>query len=57
MQNFVQNSRKIPLQKVGDKEMLHKNMVLSKIGEMLLHQGLLTLKEKKDFDRMAQERL
>lgn len=57
MQNFVQNSRKIPLQKIGDKEMLHKNMVLSKIGEMLLHQGLLTLEEKKDFDRMAQERL
>lgn len=37
--------------------MIQKNMVLIKIGEMLFHEGLLTLEEKKDYDRMAQEQI
>lgn len=56
MQDSVQNSRIILTQK-GDGEMMQKNKILIKIGEMLLGQGMLTLEEKKDFDRMAQEQL
>lgn len=54
MQDSFQDSRKLPTQE-GEKVMIQKNTVLIKIGEMLLHQGMLTLEEKKDFDRMAQE--
>lgn len=55
MQDSDQYSRKATAQK-GDKEMIQKNMVLIKIGEILFDQGLLTLEEKKDFERMAQRK-
>lgn len=56
MQDSFQYSRKIPTQE-GEKVMIQKNMILIKIGEMLLDQGMLTLEEKKDFDRMVHEQL
>lgn len=55
MQDSDQYSRKVTMQK-GDKEIIQKNMVLIKIGEILFGQGLLTLEEKKDFERMAQRK-
>lgn len=55
MQDSFQYSRKIPTQE--EKVMTQKNMILIKIGEMLLNQGMLTLEEKKDFDRMVHEQL
>lgn len=55
MQDSDQYSRKATVQK-GDKEMIQKNRVLIKIGEILFDQGLLTLEEKKDFERMAQRK-
>lgn len=54
MLESIQNSRE-NLTQEGNKTMLQKNMVLIKIGEMLLGQEMLTLKEKKDFDRMVWE--